>query len=143
MLNLRRRVAFVVCCALLGGCQTGQLYVASNTVVGVHAAVNTAQTSGSLQIGYDRQFGTFIPRSFTVSANQDGSGLPTSGTGREVMSVAGCSDLQVDGIFLSRFIENLATGRAALNYAKALKSTNSTTAQQATAFITCSASATP
>ncbi|MFO1026445.1 MAG: hypothetical protein U1E70_14820 [Acetobacteraceae bacterium] len=143
MLIPRWQISLGLCGVLVGGCQANQLYVASNTVVGVHAAVNTAQTSGSLQIGYDRQFATVIPRSVTDDPTVPGNGLPLGSSGKEVMSLAGCSNLQVDGIFLSRFIENLATGRAAKNYATALQSTNTAQAQKAIDFITCPASTTP
>ncbi len=143
MLKARRCIALGVCGIILVGCQTGQLYVGSNTVVGVHAAVNTAQSSGSVQIGYDRQFVTVVPRSVTMPADQESSGLPAGTTGREAMAVSGCSNVEVDGIFLSRFTENLATGRASLNYAKALKSSNAATAQKAVDFITCATGSTP
>jgi hypothetical protein len=49
---VKRALALV----LLAGCEPNQLYMASHTVVGINAAVNPEQTTGSLLIGYDRSF---------------------------------------------------------------------------------------
>ncbi|MBN9560088.1 MAG: hypothetical protein J0H14_05080 [Alphaproteobacteria bacterium] len=108
-------VAFV-----LIGCQPRAVYVASDTVVGLNANVNTARNSGSLQFGYDRHFATVIPRAVDLAQGASDIGLQAPGQGREVMAVLGCSEVEVKGIFLSKFVENLATGRAARNYATKL-----------------------
>lgn len=100
--------------ALLGACEARQLYIAHDTVIGVNAAVNQARSSGRLMIGYDRDFVTVIPRSVDVAE------LGESGAGREAMSAIACSEVEVDGVFLTRFVEHVATGRAARNFAQAL-----------------------
>jgi len=130
-------LAMSVQCVLLAACQTQDLYVASNTVVGVHAHLNTARTAGSIQIGYDRQFATIIPRSVVPPAEQDDEGTGAGVTGTEAMAVAGCSQVTVDGPFLTGFIENLATGAAARNYATALKNADAAKAKEAADFLTC------
>lgn len=102
---------------LLAGCDSNQLYIAHDTVLGLNANVNQARTSGKLLFGYDRQFSILIPKSVEVE-NED---LGTSdGKGREAMAVLSCSEVGVDGITLTRFVEHLATGRAARNFARAL-----------------------
>jgi hypothetical protein len=107
------------------GCSPNGLYVASETVVGVHGRVNTEKTSGFVMIGYDRDFATIIPRSVDLpKAENADAGLTARERGREVMSAMGCSELEVEGIFLTKFVESLATGRAARAYAKALKDGN-------------------
>jgi hypothetical protein len=98
----------------VAGCQDSSvLYVASHSVVGVNAAVNTAQTSGHLMIGYDRIFVTNPPKSVTI-ANKPGE--------RESMAVLSCSEVIVTGIFLTSFREHLATGQAATDFAGKIKS---------------------
>lgn len=139
MLNSKGAALLALWCATLPGCQSGQLYVASNTVVGLHAGVNTARTAGTLQIGYDRYFTTVVPRSVVPPNGESGTGLPAGTTAREAMAVMSCSELEVDGIFVSRFVENLATGRAALNYAKALRDSDPAIAREAAQFFTCPA----
>ena len=99
----------------LAACDANQLYIAHDTVLGLNANVNSARTSGKLVFGYDRQFGTLIPKSVSVEEDQNGSSK-----GREAMAVLACSDVGVDGIFLTRFVEHLATGQAARNFAKEL-----------------------
>ena len=97
----------------LAACDANQLYIAHDTVLGLNANVNSARTSGKLVFGYDRQFGTLIPKSVDVEDNQNGEG-------REAMAVLACSDVGVEGISLTRFVEHLATGKAAKNFAQAL-----------------------
>jgi hypothetical protein len=96
---------------LLAACgEPSNLYIAHHTVVGVNAAMNTERTAGSLVIGYDRKFAAVIPRS-----------VPIDGTkGRDAMAVISCSELEIDGIFLSKFVEYLATGEASKTFAKKL-----------------------
>lgn len=88
--------------ALTAGCAAENLFVAHRTVIGVNAAVNTDQTNGRLIVGYKRSFVTIAPKSVTA---EDGT--------KEAMSVLSCSELEVDGIRLSKFVEQLATGKAA------------------------------
>ena len=108
-----RRVAVSVAAAVsvslsLGACEPANLYVAHTTVVGLNAATNLDQSSGHLIVGYDRKFAAIVPKSVPVEE------------GQEAMSVLSCSDLKVDGIFLSGFTEYLATGRAATGFAEAV-----------------------
>lgn len=112
MLNRTRRLVIVAAVALAGCADSRQLYIASRTVVGVNAAVNATQTAGHLLIGYDRVFVTNPPKSVTVPG-KDGE--------REAMSVLSCSELVVDGIFLTGFREHLATGKAAIDFAAKIK----------------------
>ena len=62
------RILFGLVPLLVGGCaQWGeQLYVAHDIKIGLDASVNTATTSGSVDLGYDRRFLTFVPRSVAV-----------------------------------------------------------------------------
>ncbi|NBC13332.1 MAG: hypothetical protein GVY09_08300 [Gammaproteobacteria bacterium] len=84
------------------------LYVAHDTAVGVHGAVNTEKQSGHLMIGYDRDFATIIPRSVPVDEGSED---------RDVMSLFGCNAVETEGIFLVRYTENIATGDAAADLA--------------------------
>ena len=96
---------------LLTGCETVNLHVVHHTVVGVNAAVNTDQTAGHVIVGYDRKFNTIIPKSVDDKKNN----------GHEAMSALSCSEVEVDGIFLTKFQESLATGDAAIKFANAVK----------------------
>jgi hypothetical protein len=95
----------------LTACGTANLYIAHDTVVGLNAVVDSQRTSGRLSIGYDRNFGTYVPAAVPA---QDGSG------GKEAMSVVSCSELKVKGIWLSNFTEYLGTGEAAERFAAAV-----------------------
>ncbi len=106
-------LGLILAALTLAACDANQLYIAHDTVLGLNANVNSARTSGKLVFGYDRQFGTLIPKSVSVEEDQNGKG-------REAMAVLACSDVGVDGIFLTRFVEHLATGQAARNFAKEL-----------------------
>ena len=110
-------LGLILAALTLAACDATQLYIAHDTVLGLNANVNTARTSGKLVFGYDRQFGTLIPKSVDADDNQNGN---DDGKGREAMAVLSCSEVGVDGIFLTRFVEHLATGQAAKNFAKAL-----------------------
>ena len=101
---------------LLCACDATNLYVGHRTIVGMNAAVNNDQTTGHLIIGYDRKFGAVVPVSVPV-AKPDG----TISDAHDAMSVLSCSELNIDGIFLSGFKEYLATGQAARNFVTALK----------------------
>lgn len=99
---LMRAAGAMLTLGLLCGCAAENLLVTHRTVVGVNAAVNADQTKGRLVVGYKRSFLTIAPKS--VEDDDDT---------REAMSVLSCSELEVDGIRLSRFVEQLATGKAA------------------------------
>lgn len=129
---------------LLAGCEETNLYVTHHTVVGLDVAVNSQQTSGHLIFGYDRNSLTIIPVSVdaenikelkpkTPAKGGDQKNQPdgmkierdirSSGgqiVGKEAMSALSCSEVEVDGIFLTGFSESLATGNAALLLAKNL-----------------------
>ncbi|MBR0672026.1 hypothetical protein GXW76_12665 [Roseomonas soli] len=96
---------------LLAACEPTQLYTGARTVIGINAAVNLEQTSGSLVIGYDRSFAAVVPRS-VEAPGQDG---------RDAMSALVCSDLQVQGITIRHYSESLATGQAATDFADQLR----------------------
>ena len=110
-------LVWLVCLSLpaLAGCQNWgkQLYVAHDTKLGIDASINTSMGSGSVDLGYDRRFVTWVPRSVEVVP---GSG----GEAREVMSVLTCSELRVGLISIDYYDEALATGRAAKKFAEAL-----------------------
>jgi hypothetical protein len=99
---------------VLGGCANWgkQLYVAHNTKLGIDASINTATSSGSIDLGYDRRFLTWVPRSVDIEEGD--------GKAKEVMSVMACSDLRVGIITIDYYDESLATGRAAVKFAEAL-----------------------
>jgi hypothetical protein len=92
----------------LSACEPTNLYVGSNTIVGLNGSMNTQQTAGHLILGYDRRFAAIVPKS-----------VPTGeGDGKEAMAVLSCSELKVEGIFLTGFTEYLATGQAALDFSR-------------------------
>jgi hypothetical protein len=119
------------------GYQATQLYVAHQTVIGIDAAVNNEQKAGHLLIGYDRRFLTISPKSVPMSntermtenpqetmAPQPTGSKPVNTSvqvqaekntkqPRDVMSVLSCSHMEIDGLFLTKFVERLATGQAA------------------------------
>jgi hypothetical protein len=103
---------------VLGGCANWgkQLYVAHDTKLGIDASINTATSSGSIDLGYDRRFVTWVPRSVEIVEGGEGGG----GEAREVMSVIACSNLSVGIITIDYYDESLATGRAAVRFARAL-----------------------
>jgi hypothetical protein len=96
---------------LLTGCEPNQLYIANHTVIGVNAAVNPEQTTGTVIVGYDRTFATVIPRSVQAGGTQT----------RDAMSALACSSLSVRGITIQRYTESLATGEAAKTFAEGLR----------------------
>lgn len=123
----------------LSACSPTNLYVASNTVVGLNAAMNADQTSGHVIIGYDRRFAAIVPKSVQV-LKEDGT-LDTSvdPDAREAMSVLSCSELKVSGIFLTGFTEYLATGEAARKFANKVRKevAKSGTSADMTRFFNC------
>ena len=110
------RAAALGACIVLGACSTDNLYVAHDTVVGVNAALDSQRGSGRVMIGYNRNFGTYVPKSVHHP------------NGKEAMSVLSCSELRVSGIWLAEFTEYLGTGEAAAIYAKNVAAKNMTTA---------------
>lgn len=125
MLTIRLLGLFVLAGGLAACSDTAPLYIVSHSVVGVNAAVSQNMSSGHLIIGYDRKFSTNPPRS-VVDADADGE--------KEAMSVLNCTEVVVDGIFLSSFREHLATGQAAIDLAEGLKGD----ADAANKFFECS-----
>ena len=119
MTSIRAKVAaglaLLTLAPLLAACDATNLYLGHRTVVGVNAAVNQDQTTGHVIIGYDRKFGAIVPVSAPPLANGRIAPNPDA---REAMSVLSCSELEIDGIFLTGFKEYLATGAAATNFAK-------------------------
>ena len=98
---------------LLAGCEPTQLYLVNHTVVGINAAVNPEQTTGTLLLGYDRTFASVIPRSVDrMDATRS----------RDAMSALVCSNLSVEGITIRKYTESLATGEAATKFAAKLSS---------------------
>jgi hypothetical protein len=107
---------------VLGGCANWgkQLYIAHDTKLGVDASINTATSSGSIDLGYDRRFLTWVPRSVDVeegASKEEGDGKTKA---KEVMSVMACSNLRVGIVQVDYYDESLATGRAAVKFAEAL-----------------------
>ncbi|MBK8159293.1 MAG: hypothetical protein IPK59_11200 [Rhodospirillaceae bacterium] len=110
--------ALLILAPLLAACDATNLYLGHRTVVGVNAAVNQDQTTGHVIIGYDRKFGAIVPVSAPPTANKN---VTPNTDAREAMSVLSCSELEIDGIFLTGFKEYLATGAAATGFAQAIK----------------------
>jgi hypothetical protein len=107
------RLALVLASGILAsGCApNGGLFVAHETIVGVNGAVNLSKPAGHLVVGYDRNFGTYVP--ISVPDENDPSN-------KEAMSILSCSELTVSNIWLTGFTEYLSTGTAANNYAARL-----------------------
>lgn len=95
----------------LGGC-ADQLYVGSDTVLGIAVGYNTAREAARVDIGYDRHFVTWIPQSVEVTTGD--------ATGREAMSVIGCTEVKIGNLNLQKFQESLAIGKAAEDFARNL-----------------------
>lgn len=96
----------------IGGCGD-QLYVGSDTVLGIAVGYNSAREAGRIDIGYDRHFVTWIPQSVPQEE------------GEEAMSVLGCTQVKIGNLNLQKFQESLATGKAAAKFAEALKDDSS------------------
>lgn len=95
----------------IGGCGD-QLYIGSDTVLGIAVGYNTAREAARVDIGYDRHFVTWIPQSVELT-NGDA-------TGWEAMSVIGCTEVKIGNLNLQKFQESLAIGKAAEDFAKNL-----------------------
>src|SRR5262245_39737316 len=79
----------------LMACQPTNLYVSSNTVVGVNGAMNADQTAGHLIIGYDRRFAAIVPKSAPIVDGEGELDRSADPKAHEAMSVLSCSELEV------------------------------------------------
>lgn len=115
MITRHRMLCIATCCLPLlgGGCTSleKQLYIASDTSLGVNGAVNTAQTAGKIVIGYDRKFVTVVPK-MNPNAESD------------VMSAYNCTHVEIKGLRISKFRERLASGEAATNLVSNMRNGN-------------------
>jgi hypothetical protein len=106
-----------------------QLYIAHNTVVGLDAAVDTNRQAGRLLFGYDRQFIALAPKAVPHKKDLEepdpvcDEPVSADAACREAMAALSCSEVEVRGIFLTRFKDNLATGTAATKAASTIKTT--------------------
>ena len=106
-----------------GGC-TDQLYVGSDTVLGIAVGYNTAREAGRIDIGYDRHFVTWVPQSVAVQDTATPGPKERSqerSQEREAMSVIGCTELKIGSLSLQGFHESLAIGKAAEAFAAKLR----------------------
>jgi hypothetical protein len=115
-------IALVLIGSALTACsEPKQLYIVHNTIIGVDAVVNSDRSAGHLTIGYDRNFLALVPRSVPAQA-ASGSGQPDNDAkARDAMAALVCSELEVDGIFLTAYNEKLATGAAANKAAEQIR----------------------
>ncbi|MEM9043348.1 MAG: hypothetical protein AAGC81_01545 [Pseudomonadota bacterium] len=93
----------------VSACDATNLYVAHDTVVGLNAQVSPDRQQGRFVLGYDRDFISLVPKSVEDDEDSDK---------RDVMALLSCSELEVDGIFLSRYLDVLVSGEAAIELAK-------------------------
>jgi hypothetical protein len=110
--DIRRITLLALVAGLLGACEVNQLYTASHTNIGINAAVKPDMTEGSLMVGYQRDFVTLVPKS-VPDTEAPGN--------RDVMAALVCTDLVVSGIWLNKYVEYVATGKAARDFAAKLK----------------------
>ena len=115
---------------LVSGCGEN-LYVAHDTVVGVNAAVSADRAQGQFVFGFDRDFTAVVP------VKEKGSSDATGGVSenREAMAVFGCSRVETQNIFLTRYSDVIATGSAAVDLAETLGKNGST--NQTQRLVTC------
>lgn len=115
--TMKCRPALLLCVSLLSlaACQNWgrQLYIAHDTKLGIDASVNTATSSGTIDLGYDRRFVTWVPRSVDIKDGDDENA-------KDVMSVLACSELRVGIVSIDYYDESLATGRAAVIFAEGI-----------------------
>lgn len=104
-----RYILYAVAVMGLAGCTPRNLYVAHDTVLGVNASVNQARQKGQLVIGYDRDFATIIPTTVKIPGTENET---------DAMSLVNCTDLEIDGIFLNKYVDVIATGDAAVDLIK-------------------------
>lgn len=108
--------------ASLAGCENAgsQLYVAYDMKLGLDASLNTAMNAGSVGLGYDRRFVTWVPRSVEEDPGQPVVNSDKTPPAKDVMAVLACTKLKVGFLTLDWYDESLATGRAARLFAEAL-----------------------
>jgi hypothetical protein len=111
----RLAVAIRLMLLSLGACQNTeqQLYVAHDTKLGIDASYNAAMTAGSIDLGYDRRFVTWVPQSVEIYGGDNSA--------KEAMSVIACSMLQVGALSILYYDESMATGQAAKMFAQQLR----------------------
>ena len=104
---INRTIATLMFAAVMGGCSMPgkQVYVASDTSLGLIGSMNTAQTAGKMQVGYDRTFVSLVPKK-----TRDG----------DAMSTYNCTHLEIKGLRIAKFHERIATGQAAKAIATSL-----------------------
>lgn len=108
-------LAWALSVLLLPACEPRNLYVAHDTVVGVNAKVSQDRQQGQLVVGYDRDFVTVIPKSV-----DDPSGINK----KDAMALLSCTELEVDGIFLSKYTDITASGDAAKKFSERIHDDN-------------------
>lgn len=96
---------------LITGCTGNNVYVATDTSIGINGALNTAQTSGEINIGYDRKFTAYVPHKQAPDGSEKG----------DAMTTYNCTKVEIKGTTLSKFYERLATGKAAEDLVRKLK----------------------
>lgn len=116
---------------LLVACDAKQLYMANQTVIGLNAAVDPEAGTGSLLIGYDRDFVALVPRSVEQRETDaqgkvvlDADGKPRLTGHTDAMSALVCADVRFEKIWLRYYYEAMATGEAAKQFARKLSATN-------------------
>lgn len=105
----KKLVLVTIASLLLSACGAKNLYIASRTIIGLNAEMDKEQATGHMKLGYDRDFLVVAPKS-----------VPIEGEKYDAMSVYSCSDMEVTGIYLTKFNETLVTGEAAQNIGKTL-----------------------
>ncbi len=85
--------------ALLGGCQVTHLLYVNDTVLGIDVAAS-AEGTGHLLFGYDRETFALVPRKEEADGN-------------DAMSLAAVSCVYADGLQEVRFNHFVATGESA------------------------------
>lgn len=104
-------VVVAITSLLLSACGAKNLYVASRTIIGLNAEMDKEQATGHMKLGYNRDFLVVAPKSVP---DKDVSDKYMSDK-KDAMSVYSCTDMEVTGIYLTKFNEILATGEAAQN----------------------------
>lgn len=87
--------------ALLGGCQVTHLLYVNDTVLGIDVAAS-AEGTGHLVFGYDRETFALVPRKEEADGKSD------------AMSLAAVSCVYADGLQEVRFNHFVATGQSAM-----------------------------
>jgi hypothetical protein len=124
---MRLKYLFVAAMPLaVAACEPRTLVMGARTIIGINAQVNAEQTSGSLVVGYDRNFAAIVPRSADLPPPKEGDPKPASDA-RDAMAAMVCSDLKVKGISIRSYTESIATGDAAVRFAQQLRNNTATT----------------